>query len=269
MAVLVVIFHTDVAFRHTTLNPVGTGAVYGFFVLSGYVLARFYKGPTHLFFVRRLIRLWPLYAATLVVAYAVEGRLPPLPEFVWIHSLPIAVYENGSVWSLYIEAWMTPALPILVWLARKNRACILLLALAAFPLGVYDEQLFCVMFLLLGIAASQFKIELPRYAPAPAIWLGKVSYSLYLTHAIVMRVAFHFGGKWAVLASLPVVFAVAWATWRLIELPCTQWGEALMRPSTTSPAAAVTTSDREFRDAHQSGTAYFAEASPASVSTRL
>lgn len=55
-------------------------------------------------------------------------------------------------------------------------------------------------------------------------WLGKVSFSLYLTHEpIVIACAFLFGGgaSWLVpVVATPLSFAVAWAFFRWVEAPC-------------------------------------------------
>jgi peptidoglycan/LPS O-acetylase OafA/YrhL len=68
----------------------------------------------------------------------------------------------------------------------------------------------------------------------PATFLGEISFSLYLTHWIVIQV-FNWLGKhglqWeitpAAIATLLVVFALSVATYHLIEMPARKWGRRL------------------------------------------
>jgi peptidoglycan/LPS O-acetylase OafA/YrhL len=74
------------------------------------------------------------------------------------------------------------------------------------------------------------------------LWLGRVSYSLYLTHLIVILTAAHaFFGKWPIEVILAGAFLasllIADLFYRLIERPAQNWAKRLVRTA-TAPAAA-------------------------------
>lgn len=48
-------------------------------------------------------------------------------------------------------------------------------------------------------------------------WLGKISYSLYLTHWIVIRACGEWLPAWASIVSLPLAIVVGYLVWRTIE----------------------------------------------------
>ena len=223
LALTVVGVHVAIAFGSVAANSVGGACVSTFFAMSGYVLARAYDGYPMLFMARRIVRLWPVYAVTLTVGYAALGRLVPLNELIWVPSALVGPPGDPPAWSLYWEAWATLLFPASFLAAAWNRTAFLALTAASASLILVDHRLGYVMFFLIGVAAAQFKIRWPNEIPRWALWLGKVSYSLYLSHAVVMRVAFQFGGAWGVVASLPVVFVVAWLVWRWIERPSIRW----------------------------------------------
>ena len=50
-------------------------------------------------------------------------------------------------------------------------------------------------------------------------WLGRISYSLYLSNWIVLTVAKRAFGPWGGVAALPAVLLVAYLVWRLVERP--------------------------------------------------
>lgn len=66
----------------------------------------------------------------------------------------------------------------------------------------------------------------------PAIWLGDVSYSLYLWHWIVIQIASRtlsleaLGAIWYVIV-VAVVLLLSWASARFIERPARDWGRRL------------------------------------------
>jgi peptidoglycan/LPS O-acetylase OafA/YrhL len=74
---------------------------------------------------------------------------------------------------------------------------------------------FPVLFMAAGVAASTFPLRLPQDVPAPLLWLGRVSYSLYLSHAVVLAAL----GPLGVVLVLPV----AWALWWAVERPSILW----------------------------------------------
>ncbi|MDX6741358.1 acyltransferase [Actinocorallia sp. A-T 12471] len=75
-----------------------------------------------------------------------------------------------------------------------------------------------------------------RRVPGPLLWLGAISFSVYLVHPILLLpVHEHLvvGPTRAVWLAvfLGAVLAVSWATYRWIELPFQRWGKRLAAPS--------------------------------------
>ncbi len=200
-------------------------AVLAFFTMSGLVLARAYDRRPLAFFVRRLVRLWPVYAVCLVAGYGLSFRLPPLSEFAWYPLPP----HNGfaqidpPVWTLILEAWATPVLPLLFWIAARGRVWILLTTVASIGLAFIDERMFCLFFFAAGVSAAQFDIPWPQRLPGWSLWLGKISYSLYLSHGLVIVIAMTMLGPVGPLLAVPSMFVVGWLVWRLVEQPSIRW----------------------------------------------
>src|SRR6266481_1880135 len=108
----------------------GTGAVVGFFVISGFVLARSLEAnadPSR-YFRHRIFRLFP--AAVTVVALftalhqwfgiyvAYEGDFSP--GNVFLNMLMIRTDINAVMWSMKVECLATPLILFSVWLVQRN-----------------------------------------------------------------------------------------------------------------------------------------------------
>ena len=208
------------------LDGVAALAVCCFFILSGYVLARGYDGNVLAFFVRRFIRLWPVYAVCLTSGYLLYGDSPTWQELIWWPTprLQSLAKIDLPAWTLYIEAWATPLLPVLVWIARWNRIATLAVATSLFVVslfmmdGIYVSIVYFAFFAI-GIACSQFELSLPDTAPPLALWLGRIGYSLFLSHWVVLTGLLMVLGRWAVLPAVPAIFVVALGVWWAIERP--------------------------------------------------
>jgi peptidoglycan/LPS O-acetylase OafA/YrhL len=72
-------------------------------------------------------------------------------------------------------------------------------------------ELLCAGLVLAAVTESQLAVGL---AWSPLVWLGKISYSLYLWHFMLL---WAFG--WNPLRALPVSFAAAWLSYRFVEQP--------------------------------------------------
>jgi len=88
-----------------------------FFVLSSYVLTRSWEGRFGVFLARRVLRLWPVYALCLAAGYIIAGVPPVWSEFLWYpligpNDQPAI---NPPVWSLFLEVWAMPFMPLIVW----------------------------------------------------------------------------------------------------------------------------------------------------------
>jgi peptidoglycan/LPS O-acetylase OafA/YrhL len=231
LALVVVGVHVALSYGSRAMVIPGLFAVLGFFTMSGYVLARSYTGRPALFVLQRVVRLWPLYASCIFAGYALLGRLPPLPELAWWPvpawgSAPVADYP---AWSLYYEAWATPFFPVFFVIAKRSRAAGWASTLAVGLAGLWDIRLGLCAFFVLGITLAQYRIRLPSHVPKALHGIGVISYSLYLTHQLVISVVEPIGGANAVAASLPLMLFVAWVAWRLIELPSISMSRAIKR----------------------------------------
>jgi peptidoglycan/LPS O-acetylase OafA/YrhL len=110
----------------------GIGAVVGFFVISGFVLARSLDAnlDPYRYFRHRLFRLFPA-AVTVVALFTAlhqwsgihvmyEGDFSPIN--VLLNFLMIRTDINAVMWSMKVECFATPLIFLSAWLLRLNRA---------------------------------------------------------------------------------------------------------------------------------------------------
>jgi peptidoglycan/LPS O-acetylase OafA/YrhL len=234
LACCVVAQHVCAAFHSEALVFLSRPAVLIFFIMSGFVLARSYDGRFIAFIAKRFVRLWPLYAVCMLIGSLVVGVALHPGDLLWYPMLAFRAYPaaDGAAWSLYYEAWATPLLPLAFWVAKRGgRGLALLLPWASMGLAFIDPRLTCTPFFLAGVVAAQFEVPLPNYLPNFALWLGKVSFSLYLTHSILFSAFVQMFGPWGAVAALPAVLPVAWIAWRYVEVPSIAWSRAIGRMS--------------------------------------
>jgi peptidoglycan/LPS O-acetylase OafA/YrhL len=220
-------------------------AVDGFFLLSGFVLARSYDGRFVAFVVRRFVRLWPVYALCLTAGYALNGMTPIWPELIWwpTDRLDHLGLTDKPVWTLYIEAWAAPLLPALVAIARTNRVAGLLIAGVLFlaQLLLANQTLLYFSLFAGGVAAAQFRLTFPAHVPAWSSALGQIAYSLYLTNWLVLVAFSRLFGPAGAFFAIPAIFAVAWAVWWAVERPSIALSRRLggIIAASRRPAAAI------------------------------
>ncbi|MDI1259294.1 acyltransferase [Aquabacterium sp.] len=118
-----------------------------------------------------------------------------------------------------------PVVVVVVYLASGHR-------LTDSPIRFGSSHLLGLLIFGLGL----FYLQRP---PRVLIWMGKISYSIYLFHPIAMAViigtsnshaiyGFHVG--YYMLAGSVLCLAIAEASYRLIEAPANQWGHRLTKP---------------------------------------
>jgi len=220
LALVVVADHVMWILGSTALVEAARWAVIAFFVMSGYVLARSYDGAPLAFVVRRLVRLWPVYAVCILAGHLLIRTMPIAGEFLWWPSVLTAdPPADPPAWTLYLEAWATFFLPTLFWLGSKGRIIALMLSPASLAFTLIDPRLWFVALFAAGSAAAQFNIPWPSRIPAPAVWLGKISYSLYLSHWICIGACVAALGPFGAALGVALTFPVAWCVWRWIEMP--------------------------------------------------
>ena len=221
LATLIVVGHSFEHFHGDILFVPGELAVLIFFLMSACVLTRAWDGRYLTFLARRFIRLWPTYALCLTAAFIIANRAPLWSEFFWYPFFPGGDPHliDAPMWSLILEAWMMPLMPIVVWAATGGLMRALLsmaIAAAAYPLNHFALMLF------IFVAGAYFYSTAFRNSwleSRPVQWLGKISYSLYLSHALVILVFTKALGPTGSLIALPFIFPVAWALWFAVEQP--------------------------------------------------
>lgn len=257
---LVMFFHFEIpGFRH------GWIGVDIFFVISGYLITKllvseYEKNGTiglKVFYVRRALRLFPALAVALACYWlwfqVILGQNIYKPVLAAaFYSSNILVVLNGLeslaplaiTWSLSVEEqfyFVWP--PLLLCALRQGRKksliwIVALLCVSAmlvrFILIEDDESIIARTFwtrpdrILIGCVVALLKIDIPQIRQLeirPLVWIGKISYSLYLWHPLSMYVAGRMAGS-AVLhypPYLPLLFVVSFASaacsYYLIERP--------------------------------------------------
>lgn len=228
LATVVVADHAILERGSEALGVAASMSVAVFFVMSGYVLTRGWDGLYWRFLARRFVRLWPVFALAMA-AGCLAARRPPEPlEWLWI---PWPGYDANAIcppaWSLFIEAWAALAMPVIVWTARGGAgrsavciaACLALtwLVVPANPgLRAFESYFACFV---LGAGLSRFAVDTGALGGAVVQWLGRVSYSLYLTHWVVLHLGWTWFGAIGLLVAVPACFGVAALVHRYVEMP--------------------------------------------------
>ena len=211
-------------------------AVLMFFGLSGCVLTRGWDGRFGVFLARRFVRLWPPFAVAMLAASALHRQMPDLFTLIWLPPLgdPQAHYLNPPAWSLFVEAWAMLAMPAIVWASTGpiRRAAALCLAFLLGAVFVHPNLIYGPVFVA-GALCSRIEHRSPLLEHPAAQWLGKVSYSLYLIHWVVLEAFVSLLGNQGVILALPVMLSAAWLLWRTVEQPTTAWSRSVgARPQT-------------------------------------
>jgi peptidoglycan/LPS O-acetylase OafA/YrhL len=120
------------------------------------------------------------------------------------------------------EAWAMPLMPLIIWSGRSTIRAILavsvIIAAARFNLNVIYFTTF-----IAGsyFATSSFRVDFLE-RPLPQ-WLGRISYSLYLTHCVAYRAVDHFlASPITPLLLIPACLVTAQTVWFLVENPSIQ-----------------------------------------------
>jgi peptidoglycan/LPS O-acetylase OafA/YrhL len=191
-----------------------------FFVLSSYVLTRSWEGRFGVFLARRLLRLWPVYALCLASGYIIAGVQPVWSEFLWYPLIgpndEPAI--NPPVWSLFLEVWAMPFMPLIVWSSTDKIRGIMCVA-AAMLVGLIVPQVSILCLFVIGASFSHISFHNRLLEAAIPQWLGRISYSLYLSHALVLKLFVGALGAWGGVLAIPAALCIGWLIWWIVERP--------------------------------------------------
>jgi peptidoglycan/LPS O-acetylase OafA/YrhL len=221
LAMVVVAWHVCAPFGLAWMLVPADVAVGLFFVMSGYVLTRGWDGRIGVFLIRRFVRLWPVYALCLGAGYAIAGRHPVWSQWLWYPLIGAndRAAIDPPIWSLFLEAWTMPLMPVIVWAgsAGLTRAAAAIVALAL--TGVIVHEAFVPALFVCGAFLARIDLSNRFLESTLAQGLGRISYSLYLSHALVLILAVRAFGPWGGVAATPAAVVVGWLVWRTIERP--------------------------------------------------
>jgi peptidoglycan/LPS O-acetylase OafA/YrhL len=220
LAIVVLVWHVCAPFGIQWMLLPANIAVALFFVLSGYALTRSWEGRFGVFLARRVLRLWPVYALCLAAGYYIAGVPPVWSEFLWYPLIGPNDEPsiNPPVWSLFLEVWAMPFMPVIVWSGSniiRGIMCVAGPMLVA--LIVPQSSILCLF--VVGASFSHIAFRNRLLEAAVPQWLGRISYSLYLSHALVLKVFVGAFGAWGGVLAIPLALCVGWLVWWSVERP--------------------------------------------------
>jgi peptidoglycan/LPS O-acetylase OafA/YrhL len=220
LALVVMAWHVCTPWGPHWLLVTAKVAVALFFVLSGYVLTRAWDGRFGLFLIRRFVRLWPVYAVCLGAGYLIAGAPPVWSEVIFYPLITAGDRPaiDPPVWSLFLEVWAMPLMPLIVWAGRSAaRAAPVMLVLIVISLGAGPP--FYLALLIAGALVARSDYRSTLLEGAIPQWLGRISYSLYLSHVLVLTLAVRAFGPWGGVMAAPLTLAVGWMVWWSVDRP--------------------------------------------------
>lgn len=164
-----------VLLSHISLINLGLPAVYAFFILSGYWIARMWRRkyaalphPYATFLMSRALRLLPVFLLGSLLSWVVAAYLQQIPAHMnlWHESLSsfliigyksLAFRPNAPAWSLDVEAQfylLAPLLAAIVGLSVSTLAAIAALSLAAWALGDRISAAPFLIFFAVGMSSA-------------------------------------------------------------------------------------------------------------------
>jgi peptidoglycan/LPS O-acetylase OafA/YrhL len=242
LAMVVVYGHVHGSWFYQRTDAPGQLSVMAFFFLSGYVLTRAWNGDYLILLVRRFIRLWPLFAICLAVGALLRHDWPPWTYFFWYpfaydaRVFPV-LQSDPPAWSLYIEAWAMIFMPLIVWCGRSTIRTAAAIAISVqfwrFNIVAMEAPLFVA-----GAYFSGCRFDLGILNGRIVQWLGKMSYSLYLTHWMTL----HLCERWLPAAAwleIPAALVVAQIAYVLVDRPSISASRWIAKASIQAKAAVL------------------------------
>lgn len=190
---------------HFGYGPVlgGIAAVYGFFMLSGYLMLMVYEHTysrvgAWAFYGNRLLRIMPLYWVYLGLTVALMTLFgQPIKANLWAEMFfaPFGAPQlMPQSWSLKVELMFYALVPLLAWLGRKSRSWLwsLLALTVTYGAGTYLLKLDFAVYrygnivgtlpvFLVGMLTYHYRNQLPKLS---GWWLlsGLVLFYVYFWH---------------------------------------------------------------------------------------
>ena len=216
-----------VMFAHL-MNAAGDGrflglahlSVMSFFAISGYVLTRGWRGRYLGFLVRRVVRLWPVYALCMAVGGWLSMNPARASLFFWFPftSVSAQLPQDPPAWSLFVEVWAMPLMPAIIWIGRRPLLVLPAAAACVAAKWVQPDLLYGAFFIV-GSYLAEKTTSSAFLDSRPVQWLGRISYSLYLSHILVFgALKFNLPGLWFYLC-IPSALLVAQALSIAVERP--------------------------------------------------
>ena len=223
LATVVLYEHMRGCLFHPYTDAPGQFAVMAFFAMSGYVLTRSWNGDFAAFLARRFCRLWPMFALCLAAGALIIGMRPDWTYFFWYPFVydplksPVLRLDD-AMWSLFVEAWAALFMPLIVWSSRSTRRVLAAMAVGLAGFYFVDRCFLYAMLFVVGGFFADYEFNLPMLNGPVLQWLGRISFSLYMTHLLVVRPAEAYLNASQGL-DLVLALAVAYAAWLLVEPP--------------------------------------------------
>ena len=147
-------------------------AILGFLLISGYSIGHSIQKAPKGFFLRRVLRIYPVYLVAMIMTYLIQPEAVS-GSFVWtillnllfLGQILIAACYVGVAWSLALEVWLYALAPLLRRL--KERALELLIGLSFLCYAFYTCG--CSLFHWPYYAGTLYGINLPCLA---FIWIA-------------------------------------------------------------------------------------------------
>jgi len=224
-----------------------------FFVLSAFLLSRPFlaelRGGRRVnvrnYFVRRALRIVPLYATAVLVAILATARsmsdvLEALPYFAFLNAVPGLVAPmhpfSGPWWTVIIEVEFYLLLPLLAFAARSRRGQVVAVSFLLAYLGLYGALAFGWLRFADG---TQYALAHSALGRGPSFLVGMIAAVLYDRYGTAVRdlgarhgwrarlvgdvlivgTVLALGAllQWNVTAGNYVDLEIAWPVWRIPE----------------------------------------------------
>jgi peptidoglycan/LPS O-acetylase OafA/YrhL len=238
----------------------GGAAVWGFFLISGYVIARSWRDhPSAVDYGRnRFLRIWPGFAVAFLISIGLALLLRPGQSVDWrqvvvdlvtlhephILTLGPAHAANGSLWTIKWEVACYALTPFVVGRRWSVVGAWLVVGALVLHYGWRSPAMLFLIFLT-GSAVRVCDLDtFLRFPPAPLPRFPDISYGIYLYGWPVQKMLVWLGGvtePWPlILWSFPCVAVAGWASWCGIERHALRLKRrGGMRPTTTAELQAA------------------------------